>query len=169
MVEVSSWLFSVPPGMCRDDTEFIPSASFSMNYSIIGRCVIWALNMRLGGREPMEHCQHIRYPCFLSPIEELRFAFERSRVSSGDRLSRLRFFSFSSVPAGKCHVYTFMGCVAPCSLVGGYRRFILWHDFQEQTSIARQWRSKHIPAATNTQTAIEELPFLFNGEIDMPL
>jgi hypothetical protein len=39
----------------------------------------------------------------------------------------------------------------------------------EQTSIARQRLSKHIPAATNTQAAIEELPFLCNGEVNMTL
>jgi hypothetical protein len=64
-VKILSWLFSVPLGMCQDDTEIIrqplPSASLSVNCSIIGRCVIWAVTfMRLGGSEPMEHCQHIR-------------------------------------------------------------------------------------------------------------
>jgi hypothetical protein len=37
---------------------------------------------------------------------------------------------------------------------------------QEQTSIARQRLSKHIPVATNEQTTIEELSFLCNGEVD---
>jgi hypothetical protein len=36
----------------------------------------------------------------------------------------------------------------------------------EQTSIARQRLDEHIPAATNTQAAIEELPFLCNGEVN---
>jgi hypothetical protein len=32
-----------------------------------------------------------------------------------------------------------------------------------------QWFGKHFPAATNTQATIEELPFLFNGEVNTPL
>jgi hypothetical protein len=36
-------------------------------------------------------------------------------------------------------------------------------------SIARQRVAKHILAATNTQAAIEELPFLCNGNVNTPL
>jgi hypothetical protein len=39
----------------------------------------------------------------------------------------------------------------------------------EQTSIDRQGLDKHIPAATNMQATIEELPFLCNGEVGTPL
>jgi hypothetical protein len=35
-----------------------------------------------------------------------------------------------------------------------------------QTFISRQQLSKHVPAARNTQAAIEELPFLCNGEVN---
>jgi hypothetical protein len=37
-----------------------------------------------------------------------------------------------------------------------------------KTSIARQLLSKHIPAATNMQTTIEELPLLCNGALNIP-
>jgi hypothetical protein len=39
----------------------------------------------------------------------------------------------------------------------------------EQTSIARQRLGKHIPAATNTQATIEELPFLCNSKVNTRL
>jgi hypothetical protein len=39
----------------------------------------------------------------------------------------------------------------------------------EQTSITTQRLVKHIPAATNTQATIEELPLLLNGEVNTPL
>jgi hypothetical protein len=43
---------------------------------------------------------------------------------------------------------------------------------ESQNNRARAVRKrlgKHIPAATNTQEIIEELPFLCNGEVDTPL
>jgi hypothetical protein len=39
----------------------------------------------------------------------------------------------------------------------------------EQSSIARQRLGKHIPAATNIHATIEELPFLYNGEVNTSL
>jgi hypothetical protein len=39
----------------------------------------------------------------------------------------------------------------------------------EQTSIAKQRLGNQIATATNTQATIEKLPFLCNGEVNIPL
>jgi hypothetical protein len=44
---------------------------------------------------------------------------------------------------------------------------MLWHDAWKL--VARQLVGKHIPAEMNTQATIEELPFLRNGEVNIPL
>jgi hypothetical protein len=65
-------------------------------------------------------------------------------------------------------------CVYTCMCLCVYIYIVTWRPKAgigepEETFIVRQRLGKHINAATNTQTTIEEMAFLCNGEVNTPL